>query len=199
MWDRLKIITRPANQILSLDDAKAHLRVDFNDDDSLISSLIDVSTAYIDGPNGIGVAMLTQQWEMSLDMFDDYYIRIPLGPVQSVDSITFISPDGTTHTLDPSLYVVSYGRNPCTIARAFGAVWPVVQQTIGAITVTFTTGFGDDPEDVPADLLHAMRLIMGNLYENRSGVIGIDSRDSPAEMPLGVEYIFSRYRALPFG
>jgi uncharacterized phiE125 gp8 family phage protein len=198
MFDRLQQTEAPSGLMLDLGDVKNHLRVDFDDDDVLIYDLINTATSYIDGPYGLGISLLTQKWTLSLDRFDAYYIKLPLNPVQSVDSITFIDIAGDEQTLDPSLYVVSYGRTPVTIARAFNQVWPVVRQTIGAVSVNFTTGYGTS-DQIPADLKHAARLIIGNLYENRAGVIGIESRDSPSEMPLGVEHIFSRYRPLPFG
>ena len=36
------------------------------------------------------------------------------------------------------------------------------------VTVTYTAGFGDDPEDVPGDLKHAVKVWVADLYSHRT-------------------------------
>jgi hypothetical protein len=56
-------VTAPTDQIVSLSDMKAHLRVMHDDEDLLISSLIDAATAHMDGWRGVlGRCIMSQQW-----------------------------------------------------------------------------------------------------------------------------------------
>jgi uncharacterized phiE125 gp8 family phage protein len=63
----LRQIAAPTVEPISLAEAKLHLRVDFPDDDLLISSLI--MAARFDAENKCNRALITQQWELVLDGF----------------------------------------------------------------------------------------------------------------------------------
>jgi uncharacterized phiE125 gp8 family phage protein len=189
MWNRLKLVAAPTAEALSLADAKSHVRADSSDDDTLITALIAAAQAFIEGPNGIGVALTTQTWRLSLDDLCAP-VRIPLGPVQAVTGITYTDTNGATQTLDPSLYTVDTDQSPAVIARAWNATWPAYRCGPGFVKVTFTTGYGATAESVPADLIAAMKLIVGHLYANREAVGDV----TQAALPLGVDAILNRYR-----
>jgi uncharacterized phiE125 gp8 family phage protein len=198
LWDHLKLVAGPATSLLNLDEVKAHLRVSFDDDDDYITSLIAVATAFIDGPWGAGVPLLTQTWRLSLDCFPEF-AALPLSPVQSVTSFTYTDVALTTRVLDPRLYVVDLDSNPARVVRAWGQWWPMTTlTTAGAVKITFLCGFGDFASDVPADIRHAAILLIGHWYENREAVVGIGTRDTPAEMPFAVTTILNKYRAISF-
>ncbi len=83
------LITPPAIQPVSLAEAKLHLRVDHNDEDTLIESLTRAATEHSDGWNGIlGRCLVEQVWRQDHDRFARQMI-IPLGPVIAVQSITW--------------------------------------------------------------------------------------------------------------
>ena len=205
-WTRLARVTAPSGDIVTLGEAKAHLRVDFADDDDLIGGLIEAAIGAIDGPKGVGVCLLTQQWRLSLDGLPctgswwrrepsmRRSIEIPLSPVISVDEITYLDLGGVRQTLDASLYVYDLDAKPLRIERAFGQVWPQARHQPGSVKVTFTAGFGEDATGIPADLKAAMKLLIGHYYVHREAVVGVDNRDSSAPLPLGVDLILNRYR-----
>lgn len=59
-------ITPPTAEIVSLDDAKAHLRVDHDHEDMLIQTYLDAATAWVDGFDGVlGRCVLEQTWRAS--------------------------------------------------------------------------------------------------------------------------------------
>jgi uncharacterized phiE125 gp8 family phage protein len=194
MWDRLAFKSG-GGAVMTLDEAKAHLRVDSTDSDDLITALIGAAQAAIEGPRGIGVALLTQVWELRLDGWPVYEIRIPLGPASLVNSIKYRDLANVQQTLDPAQYVYDLAYDPLVIRRSYGAYWPPALPQPGAVVINFNCGFGDDASAIPLDLKQAMLLLVGHFYEHREAVVGVDNRDSSAELPLGVSAILERYRA----
>ena len=65
---------------------------------------------------------------------------------------------------------------PALILPAYDTAWPVTRRQFAAVTVVYVAGFGDAGTDCPPDLIHAMKLIIGNLFNQRE--------DHPA-VPIG--------------
>lgn len=197
----MTLVTPPDAEdgLITLAQAKAQCRTDHDDEDVLLAGYAASALSALDGPSGTGVAILTQQWRLSLDRWPLPAIIVPLGPVQSVDSITYV-PFGTSSpvALDPSQYAFDLDAQPLRIRRAPFVVWPLTQPIPGAIKVTFTAGFGDTVSDMPpnprADFTQAALLLISHWYEHRDAVVGVENRDSSTIMPLGVDAILDRYR-----
>lgn len=188
-WTNLSRVAAPAKPLIEVEAAIAHCRAN-DSEDELITSLIEAATAFIDGPNGIGVALVTASWRMSLDALPSTF-TIPLNPVQSVDAITYRDPDGEVQTLDPSTYYVDVDQRPAVVA--FIKPRPAILRAPGAVKVEFTAGYGDDSSDVPADLRHAALLLISHWYENREAALPFAGQFG--EAPLGVARILAKYRA----
>lgn len=64
------VVAPPTVFPVSRDDAKKHLRVDFDDDDAAIDLLIAAATAIFDGPDStLGRSLLKQTLSLKLDAF----------------------------------------------------------------------------------------------------------------------------------
>lgn len=183
-WNRLTRVTPPADTVVSIDTAKAHLQIDHDDDDELIEALIRAAEAYVEGPKGIGIALLPQTWRLSLDRFSGS-ITIPLGPVREIVSITA---DG--ETVDPASYAYDLDSTPLKIVP--NGSWPSVSAP-GAVKVTFTVGY--DADDVPWDIRAAILLLIAHLHRNREAT----SDKAMSEVPFGVQSVLDRYRVLGLG
>lgn len=206
VWDHLTRISGPsedgdADLIVSIKQGMAQCRVVPGmggpfDETEWFADSIRAAQGMIDGPKGIGVALLTQQWRLSIDRWPVQLIdsiEVPMGPVQSIDSITYLDLAYQEHTLDPAMYVYDLDAKPVEIRRAFGVVWPLLGIHPGAVKVTFTAGFGDTPAAVPSDLKHAVKLMLSHYYNHRDAVVGVEGRDSSTPLPLGVQSILDRY------
>ena len=194
-WQRLTRTVAPAVPAVTLAGAKAHLRVEFSEDDALITGLVEAAAAMIEGPGGIGVALVTQTWRLSLDGALPLPLELPLGPVQAVTDITYADQDGQTQTLDPALYGLDTGARPARVYLEDGATLPAMLRQLGGVKVTFTAGYGATAASVPADLRAVMLLIVGHLYHRREAV----DRSGLAELPMGVAVILARYRVGWYG
>jgi uncharacterized phiE125 gp8 family phage protein len=173
----LAIVTPPSGEPISVSDVKAFTRVDTQLDDDVLAGLITTARQNFDGREPwFGRALLTQTWDYFLPEFpyecdnddEDYLpgIRVPLPPLQSVISITYLDPSGVLQTLATSDYVVDVNAVPGRIVPAFGIFWPSTQSMPNAVRVRFTAGYGLIGA-VPAEIKTWLKQCVAYLYENR--------------------------------
>lgn len=178
----MKRVTAPAELALSVEDARRHLRIDTAAFDGEIEGFIASAIAAVDGPRGIGICMVTQTWRLTLDRFERF-ITLPLGPNVAVTSVQYVDADGAVQTVSSGDYQVLADRDPAVLSPTYGTCWPSTRCELGAVRITFTAGFGA-AADVPADLVNALKLIVGELYRNREG----------GGVPKAASDVFDRYR-----
>lgn len=204
----LERVTAPAAHFL--EDARVwdHLRLSLSgspaapDDEAQVAIYRDAAETHIDGAMGIlGRAIITQTWRMKMDAFPadpTARIRIPLPPLQSVSSITYVDQNGSTQTLASSGYkVMAAGENPGSIALAYGQEWPSTREEPEAVTITFVCGFGDAASDVPAAVINAGLLLVAHWYDQRAAV-HVSNGGTVDEMPLAVGALLAPYRFLSY-
>ena len=180
-------------------EAKAQLRIDHNDDDAFVAALIDAATNHVDGWSGVlGRALLTQTWRGHLNAFPDDDrdgIDVPLPPLQSVSSISYVDRDGATQTLNSARYrVLDSGTERGRIVLAFGETWPQTRDQEQAVTTTFVAGYGDAASDVPQAIRQAILLMVSHWYEHR----GIVEMGTVSELPQSIQTCLRPYRMVAF-
>lgn len=185
--------TAPAAEPLSTAEAKAHLRVDFTDDDTLIDRLIKAARGRAEVFTRR--AFITQTWDMDLDRFPGWQIEIPKAPLQSVTQIDYLDSDGVSQTLLSSLYRVDARSKPGRITPVFGEVWPVTRSTTNAVTIRFVAGYGNAGSDVPEDIIQAILLMVGDLYEHREEFI---TGTIVSRIPRGAEALLHPHKVFSF-
>lgn len=158
------VTSAPAAEPISTTDAKTHLRVSGSSEDAYIDTLVKAARRHVE--EYLGRALVTQTRKLFLDRFPAWIIEVPFGPLQSVSSITYVDNDGVSQTIDSGNYRVDIYSSPPRITPAYGEVWPTPRQVSHAVTVTYVCGYGT-ASAVPADIIHAMKLQMTHLYENR--------------------------------
>jgi len=190
--------TAPATDPVTLAEVKAHIRVVHTDEDDAIADMILAAAQRFDGRDGsLGCCLITQSWTLTLDAFTPE-IAIPLPPCQSIDTITYVDPDGVTQTLDAGAYQ-AFGLGSADGAKvrpAYGTSWPLIRNQPDAVAITFTAGFGDDPGDIPEPIRTAIKMRVGHLYEHRESVI-IGS-GFVTDMPDGAEDFVRNFRTWTF-
>lgn len=191
----LKRIVAPTLYPLTLAEAKAHLRVDHDDEDTLIQALIVSATEYVDGPNGfLGRALIDQTWDLVLDKFPTNEVKIPMPPLIEVVQVAYDDPDGNPQIFDPGSYTVDDASEPGWILP--DGNWPNTFNGINSVRVRFRAGYVDTSEspplgEVPGDIKAALLLTIGSLYANRELVV---VGQSAVELPWGAHDLLRRKR-----
>lgn len=189
------LVTPPAETPISLEEAKAHLRVDDDDQDELIDALIAAATGYLDGPQGVlGRALVTQTWRADRSCFLSGPcwpgIRLPLAPVQSAN-LTVEYWNGTDYIeVDAEGYALYADSLGPYVDGVTNFTWPTPETRTDAVKITFVAGYGTAAE-VPQPLKQAILLMVGHWFENReASVVGA----SVAALPMAVDALIAPYR-----
>ena len=172
------LVTAPSVEPLSLTEAKAFLRVTFDDDDALIAKLVAGARARAEERQGR--AYLTQTWDLYLDAFpgSEEAIEIPLPPLLSITSVTYTTSADVPVVLAASEYYVDSVTQPGRILPAFGKSWPSDTLRIAnGVVVRFVAGYGPTAADVPPKVLGAFRKLLAHYYV---------ARDITTEIPQGI-------------
>ncbi len=167
----IRLISPPAVEPVSLQEAKLHLRLDIGTtEDDLLTSLIQAARQYCEGFQRR--VYITQTWELWLDKFPDIdNIYLPWPPLQSVASIKYYDTADLEYLLHDSNYFVDTQSQPGRLSLNYGKSWPsTALRPTNGLCITFICGYGDAAEDVPVKALYAMKLLVGHYYENREAV-----------------------------
>lgn len=159
----IEVTSGPASEPVTLTEAKNHLKVDFTEDDSLISALI--SAARQASEDYTERSFFTQTKVMYLDSFPDV-IKLYQGPFQSVTSIQYYNSDNTLTTFaDYRTDLVSkIGRIEPVSS------WPSIYDRQNSVIVTYVTGYSTVAA-IPELIKQAILLMVGELYDNRQNKV----------------------------
>ncbi len=184
-----RVVVEPIEEPVSLAEAKKHLRVDHDDDDTLIMGLI--ATARRSCEIRARRSFVTQTLEMSLEAWPDSEIVLPMPPLQSVTSITYIDAAGATQTVPSTDYLVYPNVEPGLVLLKSTAAWPSAELQAGpGIKLRYVAGYGLAIA-VPALYKAAMLLMIGHLYENREAVV---VGTIVTQLPMAVESLLMHER-----
>lgn len=146
------VVVVPPEPIVTVDEAKAYLRVDGGDEDTLIGSLVATATGHFDGPNGwlnrsLGIQTLeTEQRARSPR------IELPCPPIAQVESVTFIDALRTEQVLDPADYVFTGS----VVRPVSECAWRTGSEHLATVRVRYIAGYALTNIDPALPLLPAM-------------------------------------------
>lgn len=183
------LITPPSDTPVSLSEVKGHCRVDHNDDDTVLTSLLNAAVAYLDGWSGVlGRCLVTQTWRQDFEAFG--ILRLPLGPVASITSVTYFDTDNVQQALSADVYTHLAGPLGDYITLKPDQSWPSAYGRPDAVSVTYVAGSA--VEDVPASVKAAILLLVAHWYENREAA----AAGAMSELPMAVSALISPHRRI---
>jgi uncharacterized phiE125 gp8 family phage protein len=182
----------PTVDLITLDEAKAHIRRDDDDDNYYILSLISIVMSHLDGATGIlSRALLEQTWTEKANGFPPCKeFRFLLSPLISVETVTYYDSYNVLQTYPPSNYKSYNGYEYAYLKLNRDATWPTTYNRDDAITITAKFGYGVDKTSVPQAIKHAGLMLLSHWYENREAVmVGA----AVSELPAGVMRLLRPY------
>ena len=159
--------TGTVTELITLAQAKLHLRVDITADDALITGMVSAARQHVEINTGRSFAQHTYRADIA--SFHDVIV-LPHRPIQSITQIQYYntdSPEALT-TLSSTIYSLYADR----IVRNYGEVWPTAWAIKpNAVQITYVAGYLSNASPraatFPEAIRQAMYLIIGDLYENR--------------------------------
>ena len=196
----LKVVTPPATELL-LSTVKSYMRVDFTDDDTLITSLIQ--SARERAEQYCNRAFITQTLEAYYDKIEKNF-TLPRAPIQSVGAVKLIYlNEVSTLTQNADYYVMGNQDQWITITATTYNLPPGFSPGDDLsryhLDVTYTAGYGNSYSNVPMGIQEAIMKMVSAAYEvreevaayTRNGIINL------VEIPNDAKSLLSAYRVVP--
>ena len=156
---------------ISLPEAKAHLRLDYCDEDTLVVAQIKAATQWVE--NYLQRSLVQRTYRADIPYFPGRIV-LPMMPLLSVTNIKYYNTDSpqVLTTLDSAVYGADLGYNCLYLAD--GQSLPSSASRHDAVQITYVAGYAgstDSPVDyagtVPSAIKSAIKLQVGDLFENR--------------------------------
>jgi uncharacterized phiE125 gp8 family phage protein len=156
--------------------------------DPLLEAYLRAAISTIE--NALGIALIARNYSWHLTAWRDGKTQgLPLRPINSIVSITKYDKQGTSSLIDSSLYSLKKDMQSSQIISTL-AFLPTVDAH-GSVEIIFEAGFGNDWEDLPADLAQAVILLAAHFYEFRTGALMPNGT-----LPMSVLALIEPYRAM---
>lgn len=206
----LSVTSLPSIEPITTAEAKAFLRVDISDDDTLIDALIKSARQFCE--EYTGRTLINTTYKLSLDGFIEdqvpikeglyqapymnfykRYIALPRPPLVSVTSVKTFNDSDTESTFASSKYYVDTQRNPGRVVLRDGETFPTDLRVANAVEITYVGGYGAVASNVPSPILVGLREHITYLYEHRG-----DVEPNLANFPVIAKQLYQPYRVLSF-
>ena len=162
----LREVAGTIQEPITLSEAKEHLRVTHDQEDSYILTLITAGRRFVE--NELGETLHSQTYDYFLDEFPSGNIELPKPPLISVTHIKYYDTDNAQQTL---VVDTDYRVDDNSIPGIIEVIdsWPATYDRTSAVEIRFTGGYSNLSEIDPQKI-HCMKLQLSILYADREGV-----------------------------
>jgi Phage gp6-like head-tail connector protein len=209
----LQVVTAGIEPV-SLDLARAHLRLDADDNPVLLTHYISAARAWAEDYLGRTIAQTQYRYTLTsepptgaypyvalpfpVQIYPLWYPwptvlqhpnNLPRSPVISVDEVAYGMWGADDTVVDPSNYQLDLATARVRISP--GAVPP----TNDHLSFLFTAGYDASGATAPPHMIGGILILLGYLYENRGDVVG----EFAGDMPIAAMRMLGPQRRITFG
>lgn len=150
------------------DDFKKYARIDFSQDDELISDQLKSARIWFERQTSI--VTITRSITMTLDAFPRGVIVVRIAPLTSVTSVGYVDPNGDAQVWASNQYTVDLGDevNFGTIRPDTSYDYPSTDDNVADVTVIFVAGYAD-ADSVPINYRDVIFGYAEDLYNRMPG------------------------------
>lgn len=162
------LVDGPAVEPVTLADMKAYLRLDDDAQDELVTGLVKAARLMVEAASRR--ILIAQRWRVTMDRWPaGGGVLLPLSPLIAIEGIKVFDEAGMASEIVPETIDADLLSDPPRIA-----VSPAPQpgRRRNGIAIDLRAGFGAAPEDVPANLRLAVKILVARWFENRGDVAG---------------------------
>ena len=168
--------------MITLEEAKQHLRIEHDYEDALIQGLI--LAAYMSAERQTRRSLIEQDMLITIDKLPRGAIELSYAPVQAVLSFDYIDPEGVPMSIPVEDMRLDTRRlYPLLIPKS--GEWPEVIKEPECVSFTIRTGY---PE-TPGDIRQAILMLIAHFYENREAVL----IGKAQTLPMGADMLLRPY------
>lgn len=174
----LRVIEGPVKEVITLEEAKSHLRIDGDDEDSLISSYIQAAREYAEIFTGRSIAIKT--YEYITNPKEKYaYLELPMPPLVEILKVSYENQKQEVILEENKDFYILKDYDAPLLYPNIENGWPrVLLNTFDLIKVTYKAGYSESPMAVKQAIL----ILVAHFYENRENLTTKDYK----EIPFGV-------------
>ena len=158
----LQLVTPPATEPVTLDQAKTFLRIDYTMDDDAITTAITAARQYAE--QYLRFALLPQVWNYTRANPGTRDLALPIGPAQSITSVTLTNELGASTVMDTTDYRLS--------ADGYTVLFHTVPRT-EKLAVLFSASSYASSGDIPAPIIQGMLYHIAVMMETRDGSVAL--------------------------
>lgn len=155
------ILVTAADQLLPLDDIKAHCRITQDDLDPQLLALAEAAADWVEGYTGRPPR--AHVYDLVLDCFPAFCIELPRAPLLGVTaaSFTYVDSGGVVTQVPTGVYTTDTDSTPPRVHLAYNQSWPLTRVQPRAVRLRFTAGY-ETIDDLPERMRQASLLFIQN-------------------------------------
>lgn len=214
---KIKELTQPAVEPITLDEMKLHLRISNTLDDNWITAAIIAARKTAEDYTGqffiqrsvmqtmdTDGAVQGQWWdgtrEAPITMLSIREVELLKPPLASVSSVVTYDDSDSPTTVSATTYFVDNAdqnqRGRVILRR--GQTWPVVMRVANGMEITYVAGYGTTAASLPEDLKHGLKILVAYMYVNRGDCSCDQAGAAASVMPSGAAMFLDSFRTIGF-
>jgi uncharacterized phiE125 gp8 family phage protein len=178
----VKDLMSPAIEPVSLARVKLFLRVDHDNEDDLITAMIEAARVQVE--YYCSVSLMTRARLLSFKNNAREEIIINHYPINNIEAVKLIDDAGVETLLTPAQYTASLRARPARLR----VNRPSASTGVCHVEIEAVAGYGADERDIPAPFIQAILLLIAQFYER--------GETRPDDLPLMVQALLMPYRGV---